>query len=178
MGFLLSLTCHDLNWHNEKIHRMKNKVSLCLVKGYDVTSIQLTKALLIVASKSLHTDGDGKHLHDDPDLTDNENPAEISLSTGLAFQIRMLASLLLLQLPSLWLEPVFIRVKAHSSLWLFHSHVCLTLSVMRFLPFTFPSVSGRASQATVTAVGLPLTGQTFKFSGAEVGATKGQEPKV
>lgn len=60
MGFLLSLTCHDLNCHNEKIHRMKNKVSLCLVKGYDVTSIQLTKALLIVASKCLHTGGDGK----------------------------------------------------------------------------------------------------------------------
>ena len=43
---------------------------------------------------------------------------------------------------------------------------------MRHPPFTFPSDSGNASQDTVTTVGLPLTGQTLRFSGAVVGATR------
>lgn len=79
------------------------------------------------------------HLRDDPDLTDSENPAEISLSTGLAFQIHLLTSLLLLQLPSLRLEPVFIRVNAHSSLWVFHSHVRVPYTLSHEVPtFHFP----------------------------------------
>lgn len=88
------------------------------------------------------------------------------------------ASLLLLQSLNLQLEPVLIRVKVLSLFGVFHSRVALILYEMRFLPFTFPSVSGSASHATVTAVGLPLTGQTFKFSGAVVGATKGPGSKV
>lgn len=72
----------------------------------------------------------------------------------------------------------WIRVSGHASVWGLHAHARRAGHVLRFLPFTFPSVSGNASQDTVTAVVLPLTGQTFKFSGAVVGATKGQESKV
>lgn len=157
---------------------MKNKVSLCLVKGYDVTSTPLTTALLIVASESLHTGGDGKSSAWWPRSDWQWKPCWNILVYWVGIPNPYVTFLLLLQSPSLRLEPVFIRVNAHSSLWVFHTHVGLILSVMRFLPFTFPSVSGRASQATVTAVGLPLTGQTFKFSGAVVGAIKGQKSKV
>ena len=104
-------------WHHEKAHSVKNRVSFCLVKGYDVTSIQLKTALLIIASKSLHRGKMKSHLPDDLGLTDNENPSWNILVHCVSTPYRYVVSLLLLQSPSLRLEPVFIRVNVHSSLW-------------------------------------------------------------
>lgn len=109
--------------------------------------------------------------------SDNENPAWNMLLRWVSTPYTYVASLLLLQWPSLWWELECIRVNVHGSLWGISFPLAPYLYVTRFLPFTFPSVSGSASQATVTAVGLPLTGQTFKFSGAVVGATKDKDPR-
>lgn len=40
------------------------------------------------------------------------------------------------------------------------------------LPFTFPSLSERASHVAVTDVALPFINKTFRFSGAIEGAAK------
>ena len=163
---------------NEKTHSMKNKVSFGWVGGYYLTPIRWKTFLLPLAAKFPHASKMKKsHLHDRLDLTDNENPAWNMLLRWVSTPYTYVASLLLLQWPSLWWELECIRVNVHGSLWGISLPHTPYLYVTRFLPFTFPSVSGSASQATVTAVGLPLTGQTFKFSGAVVGATKDKDPR-